>query len=823
MLAKAWTILFTAMMIALCAAGESIAQAPAAAPATVMIAQGTPAAKPTTPVPVRRKLAAPLQRLQSLDNPPAAEFFADPGLEGIYARLRKTEPKLTAGLAFYVPYENRQTTADKSKFNLRQIVVKFVEGSSVRLRKGRLEVSTEPQAVDTQKRLGRRGLEPGNITNDIAYFEKLVQSVGGTVDRAAPQIDELDLMRLRQQAEGRWRIEQPELNLFYFVHLPVLDPEVLQKLLQSLQGLKSIETAYFQPIPFDAADIPPQTLIDVTPSQGYFRPASSGGIDVDFARLFSGGRGNAIRIADIEAGWNVGHEDLPRMSFGFGVNWGGDHGTAVLGQIAAEENGFGANGIAPNAVIGWSSVTNLNPFGPIYFYSVANALLMTGNVLQPGDIALIEQQFMALNEGFICAPATDPCGDCSIPDWRAVEEYPYEHAVISLLTGAGVIVVEAAGNGRMPVTPASSSDSGAIVVGASQPNRTPMCWSNFGPRVNVSSWGMSIGTLGYGGFLGTSGIVADPTLRANGGDFNQWYTSLFGGTSGASPIVVGAAAIVQSTHVAAGLPRLTPLEMRTLLAATGTPQAAGSTPNIGPQPDLRAAIASYIPDTARFISQSAAPSASVAPSATFNMTATFANSGGVAWTGSHTLSIAPSFQSGVQEFTGSSFQLGVGATPVNPGDQVARQFQVRAPAQPGTYNLAFILRNGAAQLLASSPSQQVVVAPPGSAVDNGVVTITSAPGSMRNGDAGTVTATARNTGSTTWMPGNYVVRVQRAMRISTPQQSVGLAAAVAPGGSFNFTVGISCNGQGQGWVSLQMGGIQGAFGQSDARTIVCQP
>jgi hypothetical protein len=125
MLAKTWKKLLVATALALCAAGQSIAQAPT----KVMTTQSVPVVRPAVSAPVQGKSAAPAQRLQSLENPPPAEFFIDPGLEGIYARLRKAEPASATELAPYTPYENRQTTADKSKFNLRQIVVKFVEGA----------------------------------------------------------------------------------------------------------------------------------------------------------------------------------------------------------------------------------------------------------------------------------------------------------------------------------------------------------------------------------------------------------------------------------------------------------------------------------------------------------------------------------------------------------------------------------------------------------------------------------------------------------------------------------------------------------------------
>src|SRR5262249_30870439 len=152
-------------------------------------------------------------------------------------------------------------------------------------------------------------------------------------------------------------------NSFYFIHLPAgSNTSDAAALLTAVRGLGSVETAYFQPIPFNAAiDRPPMTTIDVRDAQGYFRPAPAG-IDVDLAGRLPGGDGAGGRVVDIEAGWQDSHEDLPAMFARFGVNWGDSHGTAVLGEIAAGWNGFGADGIAPGASVGWSSITNLDPF-----------------------------------------------------------------------------------------------------------------------------------------------------------------------------------------------------------------------------------------------------------------------------------------------------------------------------------------------------------------------------------------------------------------------------------------------------------------------------
>jgi serine protease len=65
------------------------------------------------------------------------------------------------------------------------------------------------------------------------------------------------------------------------------------------------------------------------------------------------------------------------------------------------------------------------------------------------------------------------------------------------------------------------------------------------------------------------------------------YTSGFGGTSGASPIIVGAAAIVQGIWFAQTGEKKGPLEMRDILASYGTPSANPAQDRIGVQPNLR--------------------------------------------------------------------------------------------------------------------------------------------------------------------------------------------------------------------------------------------
>ncbi len=74
-----------------------------------------------------------------------------------------------------------------------------------------------------------------------------------------------------------------------------------------------------------------------------------------------------------------------------------------------------------------------------------------------------------------------------------------------------------------------------------------------------------------------------------GADPNVHYSNSFGGTSSASPIVAGAAGVLSSIAQQRGI-TLTPLQVRTILQDTGTPQQFGLAGNIGPLPDLFRAV-----------------------------------------------------------------------------------------------------------------------------------------------------------------------------------------------------------------------------------------
>lgn len=327
---------------------------------------------------------------------------------------------------------------------------------------------------------------------------------------------------------------------------------------------------------------------DLEPLQGYLEPAPVG-MDVRYAWTLDGGRGENVRIIDIEIGWNLAHTDLVAATSNpfilvEGVDpqpqFNRDHGAAVLGEIIAANDGKGITGIAHQAQIGL-----LNPLTAANTLPhIADTIDMAIRRAQPGDIILIEDQSAK-------GPRLDP------NTGRGLLPIEFEQDIFDAIkraTDAGLVVIEPAGNGAENLDDAiyqgrfnRNHDSGAIMVGAGfvpanfsteGPDRTRTDESNYGARVDVQGWGRAIATCGYG------------DIKLGQGE-NNFYTTKFGGTSGASAMIAGAAAILQSIVKQRGLAPLTSIQMRRLLSTTGTAQAGNQNKSIGPRPNLRAAIA----------------------------------------------------------------------------------------------------------------------------------------------------------------------------------------------------------------------------------------
>lgn len=354
------------------------------------------------------------------------------------------------------------------------------------------------------------------------------------------------------------------------------------ELAAQLRAQPWVKTAFVEPevLPAMTARRPLEDSCPIdTPSyepyQGYLAEAP-GGINAPAAWARAGGRGEGVWFADVEGSWNNTHEDLPgdRMVHAGGRpvadrHWQA-HGTAVVGVVAARDNGIGMVGITPN--VDKVVTASIGRIGAAAAIDLAQA------ELRPGDVLLIELHAIGPRRRFL-----------PVEFWDDVFE------AVKVATERGVIVVAAAGNGAENLDHAAYDgkldrtvrDSGAILVGAGAPSkagftdRSRLDFSNYGSRVDVQGWGRMVATLDYGDLQDCDAV-------------NRKYTNLFSGTSSASPVVVGAAIAVQGIVRANRRTPLDPRQMRALLADTGSPQVDGphgpKTQRIGPRPDLRRAI-----------------------------------------------------------------------------------------------------------------------------------------------------------------------------------------------------------------------------------------
>ena len=113
-------------------------------------------------------------------------------------------------------------------------------------------------------------------------------------------------------------------------------------------------------------------------------------------------------------------------------------------------------------------------------------------------------------------------------------------------------------------------------------DQAPRSWffggSSYGSRVDLQGWYTSIVTTG-----GTE--LSDAFFPES--DPRQAYTANFGGTSGASPMIVAAAVIANAVSLQHHQRPWEPHTLRELLKQTGDSQPEDDPKHIGPQPNIR--------------------------------------------------------------------------------------------------------------------------------------------------------------------------------------------------------------------------------------------
>ena len=313
----------------------------------------------------------------------------------------------------------------------------------------------------------------------------------------------------------------PSFTQYFAIECPAgMDPEAVAR---TVASWPVVETAYAEA---DPAPPPVNPSDDPRNTDQHYEDAAPTGIDVRWAWAQADGSG--VGFVDMERGWTLNHEDLVAAGISIisGINndYTG-HGTAVLGEVVMVDNTIGGVGIAP-----FASARVVSQWRNASTYNTAEAILSAAAVMKSGDVLLLEAQTTS----------------STMSGYLPVEVEQATFDAIQYATSNGIIVVEAGGNGSNDLDTYKDSngkfilnrnsndfrDSGAIMVGAANSStpHTRSGFSNYGSRIDCYGWGDSIDTTGDGWT----------------GNATNTYTTSFGGTSGASPIIAGSALIVQS-------------------------------------------------------------------------------------------------------------------------------------------------------------------------------------------------------------------------------------------------------------------------------------
>ncbi len=346
--------------------------------------------------------------------------------------------------------------------------------------------------------------------------------------------------------------------------------ERLLDLATQLERLDMVEYCSLMPLqpiapPGDIAPATPnyesnQTYLDANP-----------GVNMRYAWGL-GLSGTGIRIRDVEYGFNKNHEELVErntyIASGMTISSSAtpsytEHGTSVFGIMFADKGTYGISGMAYGA-----SEMVLFPEWQQTGYSRVNAVTQSVGNSVAGDVIVYEMQAYGQGGNYVPAEFDNTVWDLT-----------------KAATDAGILVVEAAANGNQNLDSAyyasymARGNSGAIIVGGGTDNvaHNRISYSTYGSRVDVQGWATNVRACGTG------------DLIMIGGDFNQAYTN-FSGTSSATPMVASCVVVLQSYYYGLTGTYMSPSAMRQLLKNTGIAQGTGVAGNIGPLPNMQAAI-----------------------------------------------------------------------------------------------------------------------------------------------------------------------------------------------------------------------------------------
>jgi len=191
---------------------------------------------------------------------------------------------------------------------------------------------------------------------------------------------------------------------------------------------------------------------------------------------------------------------------------GSNHGVACAGSITASHNNIGVRGVAPLA-----DIISVNIFvGGESTQDIADGITWAKN--QGADV-------MSNSWGYTSCTANFSNINSAIADANSNGR-----------GGLGCVVIFASGNGYKSCVDYPANNANVIAVGAFANTGIRSAYSNYGPALDIMAPSNNVGGPGAG--VRTTDRMGSPGYNSTN------YTSTFGGTSSACPVVAGVATLL---------------------------------------------------------------------------------------------------------------------------------------------------------------------------------------------------------------------------------------------------------------------------------------
>jgi hypothetical protein len=404
----------------------------------------------------------------------------------------------------------------------------------------------------------------GRSIYDYSAVSELISEYSGSeTERHIHVMSEQHIASLIESASVASGKPLPNLNNWY--HVIFGNYTLAEGFVEELKCLSFIREAYINsyPVLFTDYGNPTPNFVEWQ----YYLNDSPEGVSIRTLWDQPGGRGQNVDIVHVESGWyplhekygTVDYEGWPDVRFingdrAFNYSPYMDHGTAALSLLGGWDSDYGVTGLAPEADLlcsSWYAFEPVRdedggggrpPYVPEDHINTVDAFLLAHQAVNPGDVICTTWGWESDTQHAVCECNPEGSGE------QPPEYHQVDMEVLQLLTALGNITVGSAGNGCVHLAredePDRTADSGMILVAACDQELNPRCYTNYGSRIDAFAFGSNIVSAGYGELW--------PNAQWSPGDVQydgsgrEHYTSSFGGTSAAGPIVAGTLACLQS-------------------------------------------------------------------------------------------------------------------------------------------------------------------------------------------------------------------------------------------------------------------------------------